>query len=152
MNIFLDTSVVVKLYHQEQGSETLLSFLNTRSSDLVLTLSDLTPIELWSAFYKRMRMNEIDHKKIKMILKNFENDARLLNIVEINKTIKTRARQLLSDHGTIKSIRTLDALQLATAIISNEHLPIDFFLAADKNLLDTAKIYFQIYNPTEPFS
>ena len=72
-----------------------------------------------------------------------------MNLVEINKTIKKRAQQLIIDHGATHTVKTLDSLQLSSAIIANDNLPIDYFIAADSNLIDIAKFYFTIYNPLE---
>jgi predicted nucleic acid-binding protein len=64
MNIFLDTNAVVKLYHQENGTDNLTDFLTLHQSDLIITISDLTKIELHSTFLKRVRMKQIDLKAV----------------------------------------------------------------------------------------
>lgn len=53
MNLFIDTGALVKLYHQEEGTASLLNFLSEFSGNLVLTVSDLTIIEFYSAILKR---------------------------------------------------------------------------------------------------
>ena len=35
MNVFLDTSAVIKLYHKEVGSDELLAFLNTHAHERI---------------------------------------------------------------------------------------------------------------------
>lgn len=149
MNLFLDTSAVVKLYHHEDGTDNLLNFLLPYSTDLILTMSDLTPIEFRSAFLKRVRMNEIELDIAKQVFLDFEKDMELMNVVEIDKSIKDRAVQLLDEQAVSRNFRTLDSLQLSSAIISNESFPIDYFIAADERLLDLAQLYFSIYNPVE---
>jgi hypothetical protein len=42
MNVYLDTSAVVKLYYKEAGSESLLAFLRPYADDLILTMADIT--------------------------------------------------------------------------------------------------------------
>jgi hypothetical protein len=66
MNVFLDTNAVVKLYHQEAGTDNLTSFLTIHQSDLIITISDLTKIGLHSTFLKRVRMKQIDLKTISL--------------------------------------------------------------------------------------
>ena len=85
MNLFLDTSAVVKLYHHEDGTDNLLNFLIQYSTDLILTISDLTPIEFRSAFLKRVRMDEIELDIGKQVFLDFEKDMELMNVVETNQ-------------------------------------------------------------------
>lgn len=149
MNLFLDTSVIVKLYHHEEGTENLVNFLLRYSSDLILTISDLSLIEFRSVLLRRVREKEIDIDTSKQVFNNFDQDTELMNLIEINKIIKNRAQHLIIDHGSTHTIKTLDSLQLSSAIVANDNFPIDYFLAADTNLLDLAKLYFTIYNPLE---
>lgn len=149
MNVFLDTSVLVKLYHHEEGTDNLWNFLTSHSTNLFLTISDLTLIEFRSAFLKRVRMQEIKLEMVTQVFANFEQDIELMNIVEIDKWIKNRAIELLDEHAAIRNIRTLDSLQLSSAIISNESFAIDYFVTTDQRLLDIAQLYFQIYNPVD---
>ncbi len=131
MNVFLDTSVLVKLYHHEEGTDNLWNFLTSHSTNLFLTISDLTLIEFRSAFLKRVRMQEIKLEMVTQVFANFEQDIELMNIVEIDKWIKNRAIELLDEHAAIRNIRTLDSLQLSSAIISNESFAIDYFVTRD---------------------
>jgi len=149
MNLFLDTSAVVKLYHHEDGTDNLLNLLKQYSTDLILTISDLTKIEFCSALLKRVRMNEIEIDIEKQVFSGFEKDMDLINVVEIDKSIKDRAVQLLIEQASTRNFRTLDSLQLSSAIISNQSFPIDYIIAADERLLDVAKFYFPFYNPVQ---
>ncbi|MFQ5771587.1 MAG: type II toxin-antitoxin system VapC family toxin [bacterium] len=149
MNLFLDTSAVVKLYHHEEGTDNLLNFLKQYSTDLILTISDITKIEFHSAILKRVRMNEIELDIAKQVFSDFEKDMELMNVVEIDKSIKNRAVQILDELAPTRNFRTLDSLQLSSAIILNESFPIDYFIASDERLLDVVKLYFPIYDPVE---
>lgn len=64
MNLFLDTSALVKLYHEEAGTDNLTEFLEKHSGDLILTISDLTIIEFHSAILKSVRRMEEQYKNI----------------------------------------------------------------------------------------
>jgi hypothetical protein len=48
-----------------------------------------------------------------------------------------------------RSLRTLDAIQLSTAIVSHQIVPVDYFVTADKKLLKIAKDYFLAFNPEQ---
>ncbi len=41
MNLFSDTSAIVKLYHQEKGTDALSSFLQQTAKDLILLIADI---------------------------------------------------------------------------------------------------------------
>ena len=55
--IFFDTSAIIKLYHDEDGTDDVLSIIN--SYDPLILVSDLTQIEFVSAFAKKVRTKEI---------------------------------------------------------------------------------------------
>lgn len=147
MNAFLDTNAVVKLYHQEAGTANLTNFLALHQSDLVITISDLTKIELHSTFLKRVRMKEIDLKTVYQVFAAFDNDTKMFNVIEVDHEIKKFSITLLNGVAYKRSLRTLDAIQLASAIVSHQIVPVDYFVTADKKLLRIAKDYFPAFNP-----
>lgn len=149
MNFFLDTSALLKLYHDEEGTENLWNLLIENSSDLFLTISDLTPIEFHSALLKRVRMEEIGLDTAIKIFTNFSKDLELMNIIEIDRSIKNFAVDLLKEHASTKTLKTLDALQLSSAIISNNNFTIDYFIASDRRFLDLARLFFKTHNPVK---
>jgi len=57
MKVFLDTSSLVKLYHQEEGSDELLAFLAKGVDEI--WLSELTMVEFRSALWKKVRTGEL---------------------------------------------------------------------------------------------
>jgi len=149
MNLFVDTCALVKLYHQEDGTDTLSNFIAINSEDLFITLSDLSKIELHSALLKRVRIHEISYEKITEIFSLFENDFFYYNIIEINPQIRNLSIQLLDEYGLNKSLFTLDALQLSSAIFTHQFFRIDYFVSSDKRLLNIAKDFFNILNPLQ---
>lgn len=62
MNLFLDTSAFVKIYHQEKGTEKFTKYLTGISEELFLTTSDITKIELHSTLLKKYREKQISEK------------------------------------------------------------------------------------------
>ncbi len=145
MNLFLDTAALVKLYHDEDGTENLSNFINEYSSDLILTISDLIILEFHSAILRRVRMKQISVDLARQLFEELNKDIAWMNISEVDKSVKTEAANLLSTHAPTKNFRTLDSLQLATAIVAHERLPIDYFITADERLLETAQNYFPVY-------
>ncbi len=58
MNAFLDTSSLLKLYHNEPGTDTLIATLSQGVENLYL--SELAILEFRSAIWKKTRTGEID--------------------------------------------------------------------------------------------
>ncbi len=149
MNCYLDTSALIKLYHQEDGSDKLTAFLKQYAGNLTISVSDISPIEFHSAFLRRVRMNEISLQDVQPIFEALRIDLINYNIAEVDSSVKQIALELLDRCAAQQSLRTLDALQLAAAILSHRFLPIDFFIAADSKLLNVAQSYFPVFNPQD---
>lgn len=149
MNLFLDTSAIVKIYHHEKGTEKFTEFLEKISEELFLTTSDITKIELHSVLLKRYRDKEISQKNLLEVFKLFDKDFKKYNIIFIDQTIKNIALSMLDSLGMKYGLRTLDSLQLSSAVFSNNYSKIDYFISSDKKLLNTAKEFFQVLNPEE---
>lgn len=149
MNLFLDTNALVKLYHKEKGSERLFHFLESNSEELVLTISDLSLIEFHSTFLRRVRTGEIKKKAISQVFTLFKNDILQYNIIEIDLSIKELAIDLLDSIALERSLRTLDAMQLASAMYSNLTVPIDYFATSDKKFANVVKAFFQVLDAEE---
>ncbi len=147
MNFFLDTSVVIKLYHKETGSEELLAVLTSHASDLVLTIADITRIEFHSAFLRRARTHEISGEKANYAFMAFDQDMTMFNRISIDETAKSTAVTLLDHIAHRCGLRTLDAHQLSAALLCHQIFPVDFFVTADRRFLNIAKDYFIILNP-----
>jgi predicted nucleic acid-binding protein len=147
MNLFLDTNALVKLYHIETGSQQLLNFIEKNSQWLIITITDLSEIEFHSSFLKRVRMGEISKIEVINIFKYLYDDLRQFNIIEINNDIMKFAIELLDFKATNHSLRTLDAIQLSSAILSNSIVTIDYFISSDLKLNKIAQEYFKIFNP-----
>lgn len=147
MNLFLDTNAVVKLYHEELGTKNLTDFIYPHSDNLIMTISDLTAIEFHSAFLRCVRIGEIELSVAEDVFRAFDEDLRLLNIVEVNNQIKKFAIKLLDSTAHERALRTLDAIQLSAAIVSHQTVTIDYFICSDKKLLNVAKEYFTVFNP-----
>jgi len=147
MNLFLDSSALVKLYHSETGTDRLSELLDTNADDLILTIADISLLEFHSAVLKRVRIKEVTIKTAKAILAAFENDLALFNVVEVDSETKQIARGLLLQEAAKRNFGTLDALQLSAALSVDSVLPVDWFVTADKALLNIAGGYPRVFNP-----
>ena len=74
MNLFFDTSALVKLYHKETDTNNLINFLQSDSDNLTLLIADISRLEFRSAIMKRVRIKEIKLKTAQNMLEMFDND------------------------------------------------------------------------------
>ena len=119
MNVFIDTSALTKLYHREQGTDALFEFVSRRKSEHLVIVSDITRIEFRSVFYRKMRMQEISPERVAGVVELFEGDMEFrFRVVEVQSDVKKLAVDVFDSLGPKSSLRTLDALQLATALFA----------------------------------
>jgi hypothetical protein len=88
-------------------------------------------------------------KTVFQVFDSFDNDAKMFNISEVNHEIKKFAITLLNSVAYQRSLRTLDAIQLSSAVVSHQIMPVEYFATADKKLLKVAKDYFPAFNPEQ---
>ncbi|MEN8215418.1 MAG: type II toxin-antitoxin system VapC family toxin [Pseudomonadota bacterium] len=62
MNLFFDTSAVVKLYHKETSTNNLINSLQRHSDSFTLLIADISRLEFRSAVMKRVRIKDIKLK------------------------------------------------------------------------------------------
>jgi uncharacterized protein len=142
MKVFFDTSSLFKLYHKEQGTVEIEAwFSNTLVTEIFL--AELSKVEFVSTVWKKVRMNEISLAKAQTILDSFEDDFTKYTFVLTDGVITERARGLISKYG-IEGLRTLDSVQLSTALSLLKHA--DLFFTSDSLL---KKIFISEGLPTE---
>ena len=150
---FLDTSALAKLYHREVGSDVIEQIF--QSPDSVLLISRLSTIELHSVFARRIRMGELEQDGFELLRQGFFADivARRLTVVRVTDEHFRAAQTLLIEHATDRSLRTLDALQLAVAVDLRELGLLDRFVCSDIQLCSVATLEgLSVMNPEVPHS
>ena len=125
--MFLDTSSLFKLYHQEKDSSYIESIFNSEDITAVF-LSELTKVEFFSTVWKKVRLQEITEPQAKILIESFKDDFNKYVFVEIDKIVIEQAGKLLLEYGS-QGLRTLDSIQLATAVSLKDSA--DLFLTAD---------------------
>jgi len=147
MNWFMDTSALVKLYHWELGTDNLIQSFSRHPDNLVITLTDLSRVECHSALMKRVRIGKLSFTKATEAATLLEQQLQRFRVVTVDKIAKDFAIQLLHQLAPQNNLATLDAMQLATALLSHQELAIDYFMACDKRLLSFAQSSFKTFNP-----
>ncbi len=130
---FFDTSALVKLYHEEAGTEELTALVE-RENPLIV-ISDIAVIEMASALAKKVRTTEIDVASFKEAVTAFESDLSNFEVVAMGVDVMALASELLKTTGLKDALKTLDSLQLASALAFTETSNLDMFIAADGVLL-----------------
>ncbi len=142
MNVYLDTSALVKLYHDEEGSEQLLQFISDNINKIYL--AEIAILEFRSALWRKVRTKEIDEGIIKKVIEYFGMDIDKFYWIKMNENLLETSKNMLTKYGRI-GLRTLDSIQLASAITSkSENL---YYISYDKLLLDFfVKENLKVYN------
>jgi predicted nucleic acid-binding protein len=137
LRYFLDTSALIKLYHEEEGTEVVDNLVSQNQP--VIVISDLSGLEMVSAMSRKVRAQEIKPETFTAVLIAFEADLPAFDIQLVTGQTMSEARQLLKDWGIAYGLRSLDAIQLAVALSANRRQKLDLFVAADKRLTAVAE-------------
>jgi predicted nucleic acid-binding protein len=132
---FLDTSALLKYYHEENGSREVIKIIESTSNSI--WLSELAFVELNSAFMRRYREKQLSSQDVDRLIFLVAETHTLFNIEPLSSMLVKDACTLLRSIAKTLALRTLDALQLATFEIICE--PLWTFMTADKTLHEVAK-------------
>ena len=110
MNIYFDTSAIVKLFSVETGTEKVEGLINDPKNKIWLL--EMAETELLSAVYRKLRNNEIPQEKTDQIKNEIVRQMERFNMVPFNSAIIRKANHLVADYGLDFGIRTLDALHI----------------------------------------
>ena len=69
MNLFFDSSVLVKLFHEESGTAKATEWVDDTAN--IIWLLDLAKLEFTSALHRRFRGNEINEHEMNMALEAY---------------------------------------------------------------------------------
>jgi uncharacterized protein len=130
MRIFLDTSSLIKLYHDESGTKNLDSIFDEFEISEIY-LSELAKVEYNSAIWKKVRTKELTKTEGIELINSFIEDYEKFNFVDLNNLMIYDARELISKYGN-EGLRTLDSIQLASILEIKEKLA--FAVTSDKLL------------------
>ena len=145
MNLFFDTSALVKLFHSERGSDIVADMV--AKPDNRIWVLDLVRAEFSSALHRRYRNHEIEQSHLETALAGFDLQLRLFTVQPLGTPVLDEAILLLARYGKSKGLRTLDALQIgAFSLLQEEGWA---FVCADKNLSSIA-VYagYEVIDPT----
>jgi len=82
MKIFFDTSSLIKLYHEEVGTDYLDSIFEEFKITRIY-LSELAKVEYNSAIMKKVRTKELTENEAKDLINSFENDYYKYSFIDL---------------------------------------------------------------------
>jgi predicted nucleic acid-binding protein len=106
---YFDTSALVKRYVRERGSARVRSLLERYD----LLSSAITPVEVFSALWRRKRNGNLSEGHLAATLSRVESDRLRWELVELGGTVLSRAEEIVQ--GTVP-MRALDAIHVASLI------------------------------------
>lgn len=133
-NLFFDTSALVKRYYDEPGTETVDRLIENEETKVVVTA--ITVIEVISAFRRKYNRDDIPEKVVDELLTAFFDEALSdFLIVSTEEALFTYSFDLILKDD----LRTLDSLQLSSALAVSEEVESLWFVSADQELVSVAE-------------
>ncbi len=146
-SVYLDTSALIKLYIEEEGTAALLDLTEALGDGHIIIL-DVSLLEARSAIRRREREGDISGPDANRILKQIDEDRSSLYLVQPSSSaVIEEAARSLDSHP----LRTYDALQLAGCLTVRHSVPAPLtFVCADRRLCQAAGFEgLAILNPLE---
>ncbi len=130
MNLFFDTSALIKKYIIENGSDKVDDLMN--KADMIF-ISVITEIETFSTFKRLLIEKAITQTEYKILIKEFQIDYEFYSLIDFDNFISSNAKLMIEKY----QLKSLDSIQLGTALsLKNE---IDYFVVTDNKIIKSAK-------------
>lgn len=133
--LFIDTSALVKYFHEEPGSERVSALIDDEGS--LVWIAALARAEFASAMHRKFREHVLTKDQLKHVLTGFNDVIQAFRTEPLGPDVVDTAEQLIRTHGRGTALRTLDALHLATFLLVQT--PGGRFVVADDRLYAIAR-------------
>jgi predicted nucleic acid-binding protein len=145
--LYLDTSALVKLYVQEQGTEKMLGLAHPDSGNRLVILS-LSRIEFRAAVRRRAKLGDIDPKTADELIGEFNGHVTsVFQLQPVNEPVMDAASTAVDQYY----LRAYDAMQFGGYIAFRTSVGDEIetaFVCADDKLLNAARNHgFPTINP-----
>ena len=145
MRLFLDTSALAKLFVPEAGTAALIAMVS--QPDMEIWVSELARLEFHSLAWRRCREGSLDTTQVTSVLAELDQQLDAWQVIELTPAVLSIARELLAAHAAQHALRTLDAIQLASFMVTLEDGAATF-ACADQRLCAVASLRgHPTYNP-----
>ena len=144
MNLFFDTSALVKFFHEEEGTDIVSDLILGQHNEV--WISELGRLEFISAVFRRFRNKELDTEQLNTAVDSFENQIAGFNVEPLGHAVLEQSELFIKTYGRTYGLKALDALHLGAFSLMSEK---DWsFVVADDNLCKVAEaIGFTTINP-----
>ena len=133
MNLYADTSALIKKYVREAGSDQVLAYFGQYS---IIGTAALTQAEMASAMSKAARLGWVEESEISVAWQDFLAHWPAYTRLPVSAGIVERAASLSWRHG----LRAYDSVHLASALAWKDVTGDEVnFACYDKNLLNAAR-------------
>jgi predicted nucleic acid-binding protein len=123
---FLDTSVLVKRYVTEKGSDQVRRLLRR---DVEIAVARITEAEAYAAIARAARMKVLTHEDRNRAFEQIAEDVASARVIEIRRSVVSTVRGLVLRWP----LRGYDAIQLSCALrLQSENLAVSFWCADDE--------------------
>lgn len=128
LTAYIDTSLLVKRYVTEPGSDELDAYLF--DTQPTLFISELTRLELASSFARKQREGRITKAHQAALRQQADEDvlSGMIKLISLENSVIRQGLALM--HTLEQAIATLDAIHLASALKQG----VDIFMTDDKQL------------------
>ena len=140
MTDYVDSSALVKRYADESGS-TWMRQITDPSIQHTILLAEITLAEVAAALAAKQRApgGSTQEQRDRVLSRFLQDCAEHFVLLPVDRLVIDRAVELTQRHR----LRGYDAVQLATALVTNEtlqtqNLPSPIFVASDRDLLTAA--------------
>lgn len=133
MNIYFDTSALVKLYIEEDGSDIVNDYTDKAT---IVSTSRIAYAEALSAFVRCRDEKVLSKKDYNKCITSFKSDWEMYFVIEASEKVVKIAGDLIENH----SIRGFDSIHLASAMVLRKEINQNIdFMCWDNRLLKAAK-------------
>ncbi|MBW2040285.1 MAG: type II toxin-antitoxin system VapC family toxin [Deltaproteobacteria bacterium] len=133
MILYLDTSALVKLYVDEEGSERIRGLVESAQ---VIATSRVSYVEARAGVARKLREGDLTEREYRQILEDLEKDWKSYFIVEVSERVTRIGGELVGRHP----IRGFDAIHLASGILLKNRTEEEVLFACfDERLKEAAK-------------
>jgi predicted nucleic acid-binding protein len=130
MNIFIDTSALIKHYVNEDGSD-IIDNLFLKTDEIYISV--ITEIETFSTLRCLLNDKLITKHEFLQLSNEIEKDFQFFTIIDFDESIIILVKNLIIQHG----LKMLDSIQLSSALLIKDS--IDYFVCCDNRLVTAAK-------------
>lgn len=130
--IYLDTSVFLKLFLNEKGSDKARKLVKENS----LLCSAIIASECFSALSRRKQNREMDDKTFDQLVNRVKKDLPYIELVKLTDEVLRKTEDVVLRSPA----RTLDAIHIASALLFRDLTGIELsFVTSDKKQEEAAK-------------